>query len=125
MQTYHAVVALFSSTLLLVAQKPSWPDSMDFGPALMTTFSGNGLCGDVDKGLVVRFANEGAVAFDTELLRMAVAWKGKLKLRGTLSKAPAEMSAPLPSPAHLAPPAQPPTLNDPATAPRSRICTTQ
>ena len=83
MQTHHAVVALFSSTVLLFAQKPSWPDSMDFGPALMTTFSGKGLCGDVDKGLVVRFGDEGAVAFDTELLRMAVAWSGKLKLRGT------------------------------------------
>ncbi len=84
MRTPHAVAVSFLSAAALVAQKPSWPYSMDFGPCLMTTFAGNGLCGDVDKGLVVRLGDAGAVAFDTELLRMAVAWTdGWLTLRGT------------------------------------------
>lgn len=83
MRTPQALAVSFLSAAALLAQKPSWPYSMDFGPVLMTTFSGKGLCGDVDKGLVVRFGDRGAVAFDTELLRMAVAWSGKLKLRGT------------------------------------------
>ena len=84
MRTPHAVTVSFLSAAALVAQKPSWPYSMDFGSTLMTTFAGSGQCGDVDKGLVVRLGDDGAVAFDTELLRMAVAWNdGWLTLRGT------------------------------------------
>ena len=84
MRTPHAVTVSFLSAAALVAQKPSWPYSMDFGSTLMTTFAGSGKCGDVDKGLVVRLGDDGAVAFDTELLRMAVAWNdGWLTLRGT------------------------------------------
>ena len=57
---------------------------MDFGPCLMTTFDGGGLCGTTEKGLVIRLGDLGAVSFDTELLRMSVAWTdGWLKLRGT------------------------------------------
>lgn len=68
----------------LVAQKPSFPESMDFGPCLMTTFDGGGLCGTTEKGLVIRLGDHGAVSFDTELLRMSVAWTdGWLRLRGT------------------------------------------
>ena len=84
MRTSKAVVVSFLSAGALVAQEPSWPYSMDFGPCLTTTFAGGGRCGDVDKGLVVRLGDRGAVAFDTELLRMAVAWTdGWLTLRGT------------------------------------------
>ena len=68
----------------LVAQKASFPESMDFGPCLMTTFDGGGLCGTTEKGLVIRLGDRGAVSFDTELLRMSVAWTdGWLNLRGT------------------------------------------
>lgn len=84
MRIPHAalVPVLFASAL--VAQKPSFPYSMDFGPSLMTTFDGGGLCGTTEKGLVVRIGDRGAVAFDTELLRMSVAWTdGWLRLRGT------------------------------------------
>jgi hypothetical protein len=57
---------------------------MDFGPCLMTTFDGGGLCGTTEKGLVIRLGDRGAVSFDTELLRMSVAWTdGWLRLRGT------------------------------------------
>ncbi|HEB54362.1 MAG TPA: hypothetical protein ENI87_14005 [bacterium] len=66
------------------AQQPKWPYSMDYGPCLMTTFTGGGACGTVAKGLVVRLGDRAAIAFDTELLRMAAAWTGGwLKLRGT------------------------------------------
>lgn len=85
---HAAVLSLLGVSLLgsseLVAQKASWPYSMDYGPCLMTTFAGGGLCGDTEKGLVVRLGDAGAVAFDTELLRMSVAWTdGWLTLRGT------------------------------------------
>ena len=84
MRTYHAAFVSFLSAGALLAQKPSWPYSMDFGPCLTTTFAGGGRCGDIEKGLVVRLGDQGAVAFDTELLRMAVAWTdGWLTLRGT------------------------------------------
>lgn len=61
-----------------------WPYSMDHGPYLMTTFEGDGLSGDTHKGVVVRLGDVGAVAFDTELLRLSAAWTdGWLHLRGT------------------------------------------
>ena len=47
MRTPHILSVSFLSAVALFAQKPSWPYSMDFGPVLMTTFSGKGLCGDV------------------------------------------------------------------------------
>jgi len=51
---------------------------------MMTTFSGGGLCGTTEKGLVIQLGDRGAVSFDTELLRMSVAWTdGWLRLRGT------------------------------------------
>ncbi|MCK5944860.1 MAG: hypothetical protein KAI24_22925, partial [Planctomycetes bacterium] len=84
MRIPHAAVVSLLSASALVAQNASWPYSMDFGPALMTTFDGGGLCGTTEKGLVVRLGDDGAVAFDTELLRMSVAWTdGWLRLRGT------------------------------------------
>jgi hypothetical protein len=68
----------------LWAQDGKWPYSMQFGPALTTTFAGGGRCGTVDKGLVVRLGDDAAVAFDTELLRVAALWTdGWLRLRGT------------------------------------------
>lgn len=84
MRITQAAVFPVLLTSALVAQKPSFPESMDFGPSLMTTFDGGGLCGTTDKGLVIRLGDDAAVAFDTELLRMAVAWSdGWLSLRGT------------------------------------------
>lgn len=84
MRIPHAAVVSLLSVSALVAQKASWPYSMDYGPCLMTTFAGNGMCGTTEKGLVVRLGDAGAVAFDTELLRMSVAWTdGWLSLRGT------------------------------------------
>ncbi|MFK7740362.1 MAG: DUF6797 domain-containing protein [Planctomycetota bacterium] len=83
-----SLVSLLLATTA-VAQGQQWPYSMDFGPSLMTTFESGGLAGTVEKGLVVRLgggngAREAAVAFDTELLRMSVAWTdGWLRLRGT------------------------------------------
>ncbi|MFY9340863.1 MAG: DUF6797 domain-containing protein [Planctomycetota bacterium] len=67
----------------LPAQDPS-PYAMDYGPAMMTTFEGGGITGTTNKGLVVRLGDAGAVAFDTELLRLSAAWTdGWLRLRGT------------------------------------------
>ena len=84
MQTRLAAVPSLLLAASLSAQQPSWPYSMDFGPCLMTTFSGGGLCGTTEKGLVIRLGEDAAVAFDTELLRMSVAWNGGwLRLRGT------------------------------------------
>ena len=80
---YATVVPVLLASAL-VAQKASFPESMDFGPCLMTTFDGGGLCGTTEKGLVIRLGDRGAVSFDTELLRMSVAWTdGWLRLRGT------------------------------------------
>lgn len=60
------------------------PYAMDYGPAMMTTFEGGGLTGTTNKGLVVRLGTRGAIAFDTELLRVSAAWTdGWLRLRGT------------------------------------------
>ena len=80
----------FDASLLVLlaaaapAQKRSWPESMDFGPCMTTTFDGGGLCGTTEKGLVMRLGDRGAVAFDTELLRVSAAWvDGWLRLRGT------------------------------------------
>ncbi|MFO1078196.1 MAG: DUF6797 domain-containing protein [Planctomycetota bacterium] len=65
------------------AQGPSWPYSMDLGPYLMTTLEGGGKAGDTIKAVVIKVGN-GAVAFDTELLRLSAAWTdGWLQLRGT------------------------------------------
>lgn len=84
MRIPHAIVVPVLLASALVAQKPSFPESMDFGPCLMTTFDGGGLCGTTEKGLVIRLGDRGAVSFDTELLRMSVAWTdGWLRLRGT------------------------------------------
>lgn len=83
MRIPHATVVPVLLASALVAQK-SFPESMDFGPCLMTTFDGGGLCGTTEKGLVIRLGDRGAVSFDTELLRMSVAWTdGWLRLRGT------------------------------------------
>lgn len=80
---YATVVPVLLASAL-VAQKARFPESMDFGPCLMTTFDGGGLCGTTEKGLVIRLGDRGAVSFDTELLRMSVAWTdGWLRLRGT------------------------------------------
>jgi hypothetical protein len=67
----------------LPAQNRDWPYSMDYGPYLMTTFEGGGRSGDTYKGVVVK-VGDGAVAFDTELLRLSAAWTdGWLRLKGT------------------------------------------
>ncbi|MFN9334493.1 MAG: DUF6797 domain-containing protein [Planctomycetota bacterium] len=82
MRTFHAAVV----PALLVAAIPAQdkPRGMDYGPTLMTTFEGGGLTGTTHKGLVVKLGDDGAVAFDTELLRVAAAWTdGWLRLRGT------------------------------------------
>jgi hypothetical protein len=71
---------------LLVAAVPAQdkPRGMDYGPTMMTTFEGGGVTGTTEKGLVVKLGADGAVAFDTELLRVAAAWTdGWLRLRGT------------------------------------------
>ncbi len=71
---------------LLVAAVPAQdkPRGMDYGPTMMTTFEGGGVTGTTEKGLVVKLGTDGAVAFDTELLRVAAAWTdGWLRLRGT------------------------------------------
>lgn len=68
----------------LLAQGRDWPYSMDYGPYLMTTFEGGGLSGDTLKGVVVPLGKQGAVAFDTELLRLSAVWTdGWLRLKGT------------------------------------------
>ena len=82
MRTSYAAVV----PALLVAAIPAQdkPRGMDYGPTLMTTFEGGGLTGTTHKGLVVKLGDDGAVAFDTELLRVAAAWTdGWLRLRGT------------------------------------------
>jgi hypothetical protein len=80
----HHGAFLFPALLApVLAQDPS-PYSQDYGPAMMTTFEGGGLTGTTHKGLVVRLGEHGAVAFDTELLRLAAGWTdGWLRLRGT------------------------------------------
>ncbi|MCC7063099.1 MAG: hypothetical protein IT456_09865 [Planctomycetes bacterium] len=68
----------------LLAQGRDWPYSMEYGPYLMTTFEGGGLSDNTLKGVVIKLGNSGAVAFDTELLRLSAAWTdGWLRLRGT------------------------------------------
>ena len=57
MRTLQTIALPLLSASALVAQQPSWPYSMDFGPCLMTTFAGGGMCGDVEKGLVVRLGD--------------------------------------------------------------------
>ena len=48
-------------------------DDMVYGPCLTTTLEADGLAGTTTKALVVR-CGDGAVAFDTELLRVTAAW---------------------------------------------------
>lgn len=66
------------------AQSPRWPYDMDFGPSLLTTLDAGGHSGVTHKALVIRLGDDGAVAFDTELLRLSAAWTGGfLQLLGT------------------------------------------
>lgn len=61
-----------------------FPEGMDFGPCIMSTFDGRGQSGFTLKGLVIRLGEQGAIAFDTELFRLSAAWTdGFLQLRGT------------------------------------------
>ncbi len=84
MQRPVALLFPFLACNLAVAQDKPWPYSMDLGPYLMTTLEGGGLSGDTLKGAVIRLGDVGAVAFDTELLRLSAAWTdGWLNLRGT------------------------------------------
>jgi len=82
----HPRIAVLSALLLPTvtsAQGREFPYSMDFGPYLMTTFDGRGLSDYTYKGVVVKLP-QGAVAFDTELLRLSAGWTdGFLFLRGT------------------------------------------
>jgi hypothetical protein len=65
------------------ASKPEFPYSMDFGPCMTTTMTSPGVSKETHKALVVKLQN-GAAAFDTELLRMSSMWTdGWLELRGT------------------------------------------
>jgi hypothetical protein len=65
------------------AQKLEFPYSMDFGPCMTTTMTSPGVSKETHKALVVKLQN-GAAAFDTELLRMSSMWAdGWLELRGT------------------------------------------
>ena len=83
MRTSFAVFAAALLVAKLVGQD-GWPYSMDYGPSLMTTLKVGGAAGTTDKALVIRLGDRGAVAFDTELLRMSAAWSGGwLHLRGT------------------------------------------
>lgn len=76
-----AVVPVF---VALAQAQDKGPYAMDYGPALMTTFEGGGITGTTNKGLVIRLGSNGAIAFDTELLRVSAAWTdGWLRLRGT------------------------------------------
>ena len=73
----------FALSIALPAQDGR-PPAMEHGPALMTTCENGGAAGTTEKALVVRLGDRGAVAFDTELLRVAAAWTdGWLRLRGT------------------------------------------
>lgn len=83
MRIAHALVPFAAAVPALLAQGRDWPYSMDYGPYLMTTFEGGGRSGDTHKGVVVKVGS-GAVAFDTELLRLSAAWTdGWLRLKGT------------------------------------------
>ena len=83
MRSAHLAAVLLACTPLL-AQRSEWPYTMQYGPYLMTTFEGGGLSGDTMKGVVVKLGDAGAVAFDTELLRLSAAWTdGWLRLKGT------------------------------------------
>ncbi|MCA8964090.1 MAG: hypothetical protein KDC48_04360 [Planctomycetes bacterium] len=84
MQRSAALLFPLLACSLATAQDKPWPYSMDFGPYLLTTLEGGGLSGDTLKAAVVRLGDVGAVAFDTELLRLSAAWtEGWLNLRGT------------------------------------------
>lgn len=84
MHRLTAVVLPVFACTSLVAQGRDWPYSMEYGPYLMTTFEGGGQSGDTLKGVVVPLGKVGAVAFDTELLRLSAAWTdGWLRLKGT------------------------------------------
>jgi len=78
------LVAVVPALLIAAVPAQDKPRGMDYGPTMMTTFEGGGLTGTTHKGLVVKLGDDGAVAFDTELLRVAAAWTdGWLRLRGT------------------------------------------
>src|SRR5262245_48968305 len=86
--THLAVVPFLGAAAFAQDARPEFPDSMDFGPCMTTTFDGRGASGFTVKGLVVRLGDAqsgwGAYAFDTELLRLSAAWAdGFLLLRGT------------------------------------------
>lgn len=90
MRTHLAVVpSLLAATAAAVvtnvaSAQDKGPYAMEYGPALMTTVECGGLAGTTNKALVVRLGLDGAVAFDTELLRLSAAWTdGWLRLRGT------------------------------------------
>jgi hypothetical protein len=79
-----ALVVVAAASGVLRTQQPEFPYSMQFGPYLMTTFDGGGASGFTHKGVVVKLGDAGAIAFDTELLRLSAAWTdGWLRLRGT------------------------------------------
>ncbi|MEO6593839.1 MAG: DUF6797 domain-containing protein [Planctomycetota bacterium] len=81
-RTFVVLPCLLATTV--VGQAPQWPYSMDYGPCLMTTVETGGQSVVTEKGLVVRLGDLGAVAFDTQLLRLSAAWThGWLYLRGT------------------------------------------
>lgn len=83
MQPTRALCSVLALSAVVSAQQKDWPYSMDYGPYLMTTFDGRGQTGFTYKAVVVRLPG-GAVAFDTELLRLSAAWTdGFLHLRGT------------------------------------------
>ncbi len=84
MQRFAALCVPLLVMVPTAAQGRGWPYTMDYGPILTTTFEGGGLSGDTHKGAVIRLGTGGAVAFDTELLRLSAAWTdGWLHLRGT------------------------------------------
>lgn len=83
-QAIAVVLFVFLLGNVAAGQQGEWPYSMDFGPYLMTTFDGRGRSDYTYKGIVVKLGDAGAVAFDTELLRLSAAWTdGWLQLRGT------------------------------------------
>ena len=86
--SFALTFALASAVLAQDRRGRSFPASMDFGPAMTTTLQARGTGGTTYKALVVRLGHPeqgaGAVAFDTELLRLSEAWRdGWLQLRGT------------------------------------------
>jgi len=80
--------SLFSVSVVCAAAVARAQDAveapMQYGAHLVTTCELGGVAGTTTKALVIRLGDRGAVAFDTELLRMSAAWTdGWLRLRGT------------------------------------------